>query len=85
MQFGPSFDQSFLPFWQRTGDQFDGIDAENADLFLIVSVEVRDVVLRANLHEHSDDDAEEAAQFSHSLNLSKFDWIEAEINRPNSG
>ncbi len=65
MQFGPSFDQPSLPFWQRTRDQLDGIDAENADLLLIVSVEVHDVVLSTNLHEHSDDDAKEAAQFRH--------------------
>ena len=62
----PKLDQSLLPFWQRTSDQFNRIDAENADLFLIVSVKVRDMVLCTNFHEHPDDDAEEAAQFGHN-------------------
>ena len=46
-------------------NHLDRLDTENTDLFLIVRMEVRDMVLCANFHEHSDDDAEEAAQFRH--------------------
>ena len=52
----------------RTGIQLDRIDAKNADVLRIVRVEVRDLILAAYLHEHSNDDAEETAEFRHAIN-----------------
>jgi len=65
VQLGPRFNEPSLTFWKRTRNQFNRIDAKNADFLLIISVKVRDVMLCANLHEHSNDDAEETAQFGH--------------------
>ena len=65
MQFSPSLNQAPLTFRQCARNKLHGIDTENAHFFLVVGVEVRHVVLRADLGKHSDNYAEEATQFRH--------------------
>jgi hypothetical protein len=61
----PGFRQPPLPFRQRPGYQFDGINAEDTHIVLVVSVEVWSVMRSSRLHEHTDDDTEEATEFWH--------------------
>ena len=61
MQFAPSFNQSPLPFRKRPSDHFDRLDAKDSHFLLVVSVEMRHMVLRTNLSEHANDDSEKAA------------------------
>jgi hypothetical protein len=55
-----------LPLRYETSDQFDGINAEDSHMFLVIGVEVWNVVRSSNLHEHADNYAEEATEFWHS-------------------
>jgi hypothetical protein len=49
MQLSPRLNQPTLPPWHLSLHQFNRIDAKDCHAFLMVSMEVRDVVLRANL------------------------------------
>lgn len=65
MQLRPRLDKPPLDTRQFAGDEVDRLDTEHADMSLIVGMEVRRVVPDTGLHEHSDDDAEEAADLRH--------------------
>jgi hypothetical protein len=67
MQFSPRLDQAPVTLRQCARDKLHGIDTENSDFLLVISVKVRRVMLRADLGKHSDNYAEEATQFRHDL------------------
>jgi len=69
VQFSPSLNQTELPSWQRAGEQFDGVKAENRRSLFAVCMEMRCVVLRTSFHVHPDYYTEEAADFGHGNSL----------------
>jgi hypothetical protein len=69
VQLGPRLDEAALLARNRPCDQLNRIEAKNADIILIIRVEVWQMVRSANFHVHPNDDAEEAAQFGHGIIL----------------
>lgn len=69
MKFGPSFHEALLALRETPSDQLRWLHSINGDVLLIIRVEVRKMVRRVRLGEHSNDDSEEAAQFGHRMIL----------------
>jgi hypothetical protein len=65
VQFSPSLNQTKLPSWERAGEQFDRVKAENRRSLFTVGMEMRCVVLRTSLHVHPDYYTEKTADFGH--------------------
>ena len=69
MDFGPRLNQALLCPRKVAPDALDGIESKHSLGLLIRRMEVGPMVGRTNLHEHSNDDAEEARQFGHVVTL----------------
>ena len=69
VKFRPGLYQAPLAPWEFSGHQFDGIEAEDRHIVLVVRVEVRQVVRRPDLHIHTNDDTKKAAEFRHGTIL----------------
>jgi hypothetical protein len=65
MEFSPRFNQSFSLQRESAADYFDRINAENSLLVLVISMEVRAMMLNTRFGKHSDDDAKETTDFGH--------------------
>ena len=59
MNLSPCFHQPALALGKIAADELDGIDREDADVILVVRMEVRSMVGRCWLGEHTDDDSKE--------------------------
>ena len=66
MDFSPGEDKAILGCGQFARDQFDGVDAVDANRILVVRVEMRPIVLPADLDEHPNHDAIEACDLRHN-------------------
>ena len=55
-----------LPSGERSSDDVHGVNTDDRNFILPVSVKVRDVVLPTDLGEHPNDDSEKAAEFWHT-------------------
>src|SRR5207249_10134791 len=67
MNLGPCFHESALPLGKAAADELDRIDGEDANIILIVRVEVRSMVGRRRLGKHANDDPEESGDLWHRL------------------
>lgn len=76
MQFRPSLDHALRPLGQRAADKFDWFNSIDRRRFLVIGVEMGDVMMRPQFNIHSDDNPEEAAQFRHGLMLTDDDTDE---------
>lgn len=56
----PCLDQTLLRLRQAAAQTFDGVHGEDRGVVLVEGMKVRTVVLHTSLHEHADDDSEEA-------------------------
>jgi hypothetical protein len=65
VQLGPCLHEAPLSQREFTRENIHRVNADNGHLILIISMEMRDVVRRAGLGEHTDYDAEESAEFRH--------------------
>ena len=65
MNLSPSLDEPSLPLRQMASDQFEPVDRENADIVLIMGVDMCPMVRRRRLGVHADDDTEEPRDFWH--------------------
>ena len=76
MNLRPSFDEALLGSREFAADALDGIEREHRPRVLEYGVAVRAMMGGAGLHEHSDDDSEEARQFGHAdtLHRQRFVW-----------
>ena len=76
MNLRPSFDEALLGSREFAADALDGIDCEYRLRVLEHGVKVRAMMRRADFHEHSDNDSEEARQFGHAdtLHRQRFVW-----------
>ena len=70
MKFRPSLYQTSLPPRKFTSNQFDGIQAHDGHVVLIVSMKVRQVVWYPNLHIHANDNTMKSTEFRHGVILS---------------
>jgi len=67
VQLRPSQHQTFLPLEKRTGDAFNRVETLDTRVFLIVRVEVSEVMATPGLHEHPDHDPEKPRDLRHVL------------------
>jgi len=67
MNLGPCFHESALLLGKAAADELDRIDGEDANIILIVRVEVRSMVGRRRLGKHANDDPEESGDLWHRL------------------
>ena len=65
----PYINQTLLPRGKRPCDQRYRVETEDADILLIVSMQVRQVVWAADLGVHANDDSEEPADLGHAKSL----------------
>ena len=65
VKFRPGLYQAPLTPREFAGDQFDGIEAEDRHIVLVLGVEVRQVVRCPDLHVHTNNDTKKAAEFWH--------------------
>jgi hypothetical protein len=62
---GPCRHEPLLASRQRAADHLDDVHGKNADVLLVVGVEVRPVMWSTSLDEHPNYDAEETANLRH--------------------
>jgi hypothetical protein len=60
MDFSPRFHEPALLLMKIAANELEGVDREDPDLVLVVRVEVRPMVGRCRLGEHTDDDPKES-------------------------
>ena len=60
MEFSPSFHEALLTLGEVPSDQLQRLHSVNGNVLLIVGVEVRKMMRRVRLGEHSNDNSEEA-------------------------
>ena len=69
MKFRPCLDKALLRPREPAAHALDWIESERRQGVLVQGVEVRSVVRGTDLHEHPNDDSEEARQFRHGGTL----------------
>lgn len=65
MDLSPCLHKAALSLTKATANELDGIDREDADVILMISVEVGSVMWPCGLGEHTDDDAKEPGNLWH--------------------
>lgn len=66
MKLCPCLDEPPLPQRKKSRNEFNGVDCEHRNCFLVIDMKVRCLVGTAGLRKHPDDNAEEAGYFRHS-------------------
>jgi len=69
VQLSPSLYKTLLAARKRASNQLDRRQSVNGDIFSIIRMEVRPVMLAACFHKHSDDDSVKTAEFWHTVIL----------------
>ena len=69
MELRRCLNQALLATRERAGKQLDGVNAEDADMVLIVGMKMSRVMRFSSLREHSHDDPKEPREFRHGTRV----------------